>query len=94
MLAATFALFRPQRFAVAAGSERGVQSPARQSSMISRPRRRDDHVRPCIRMRAPSGPQFLHQLRFDAAGVLSSVPFLVLLAFGVAQSRHQLDLDR
>jgi ABC-type transport system involved in multi-copper enzyme maturation permease subunit len=82
LFTATFALFRPQRLHGGRKRARRADAPAAiidDQPILAAP----THVRPAFHARAVWA-QFLHQLRFDAAGVLRSVPFLVLLAFGVA----------
>lgn len=82
MMAATFRMFRPQRF-------RGGKRWLRRHAM----RAESGEAVSAVQRVAPNSAvvfkggtawsQLLHQLRFDAAGVLKSVPFLVLLAFAV-----------
>ncbi|WP_411850219.1 ABC transporter permease/M1 family aminopeptidase [Stenotrophomonas sp. LGBM10] len=82
MFAATFALFRTER----SGSGRrrwGRKAPPPVASGV----RPADVVVPRIHPTfgvATGWRQFLRQVRFDTAGVLRSVPFLVLLVLGMA----------
>lgn len=88
LFAATFALFRPQRFrggkqsrrraAVAALAPEAVAGKSVLTTAVSVSASRASFSASAV------WKQFLHYLRFDTAGVLRSVPFLVLLAFGVA----------
>ncbi|MGH8178970.1 MAG: ABC transporter permease/M1 family aminopeptidase [Steroidobacter sp.] len=83
MFAAAHALFRPQslrakqrwrrRRAPDPAAPAPSPEPARQLR-IAQPRTFDGAI---------AWRQFLHQLGFDAASVLKSIPFLVLLAFGL-----------
>ncbi|WP_298573629.1 M1 family aminopeptidase [uncultured Luteimonas sp.] len=85
LFAATFALFRTQR----TGTGRSLlrrktrvvkldDVPVQPTPVPSVPRVAPDFGR------GTALRQFLHQVRFDTAGVLRSVPFLVMLAFGLA----------
>ena len=84
LFAATFALFRTERSGTGAsfraqgqggGSGRDA---ARAGAVVAMPRITPEFS-PSTAWR-----QFLRQLRFDSVGVVRSVPFLVMLAFGVA----------
>ncbi|QOW18773.1 ABC transporter permease subunit [Lysobacter ciconiae] len=91
LVAATFALFKPQRTGTGKGwfagwsarrARRGATAPAaavtpRPSSMIA-PR-----VAPATGG-SVAWRQFLRQWRFDSIGVFKSVPFLIMLALAVA----------
>ncbi|HEY4367785.1 MAG TPA: M1 family aminopeptidase [Steroidobacteraceae bacterium] len=88
LLAATFALFRPQRFR--GGKQRrrdvamAIPEPAgNRAYMTESASSAQSHAGASFGGSVP-WRQLLHQLRFDTAGVLRGVPFLVLLAFGVA----------
>ena len=78
MIAAAFALFKPQRTGTGKGwlrrRNRPAASPPRAGAVAAAPR-----VRPPFDA-ATSRAQFLHGLRFDTVGVLRSVPFLIMLA--------------
>jgi ABC-2 type transport system permease protein len=83
LYAATFALFRTERSGT--GRRLGLKAKAGKSVAIAPapapgvvPR-----IEPVFSAVTP-WRQFLRQLRFDSVGVLRSVPFLVMLAFGVA----------
>jgi len=85
LLTATFALFRPQRFR--GGKQRKQQAkamplPAGTLDVVSAPKM-PQTVAPAVTA-STVWKKFLRQLRFDTAGVLRGVPFLVLLAFGIA----------
>lgn len=83
LFAATFALFRTER----SGTRRRVFGKRARALDIASPAPRAAvaAVRASPRFgRATARQQFLRQLRFDAAGVFRSVPFLVLLAFALA----------
>jgi ABC-type transport system involved in multi-copper enzyme maturation permease subunit len=85
LFAATFALFKTER----SGTGRRVGRKATTARIVA-----DAAVPPVPSVVVPrvapvfSGStawrQFLRQLRFDSVGVVRSVPFLVMLAFGVA----------
>ena len=89
LFAATLALFNPQRFRggrqrklARAQAKADIASPIAASPVAIR------EAAPAL-PRAPfasgtSWRQFLHQLGFDTGSVLKSVPFVVLLALGVA----------
>src|SRR5690606_21054239 len=85
LFVAAFALFRTER----TGTARGLfRRKARQQATTEGPQP-VPHVLSPVRVAPAFGPgtalrQFLHQVRFDTAGVLRSVPFLVMLAFGLA----------
>lgn len=87
LLIATFMLFRPQRFRAGKKRLRHAQPvipPAAAAIGFQ-----EKSAALAANQNASFGrrvvwAQFLHQLRFDAVGVLRSVPFVVLLAFGVA----------
>jgi ABC-type transport system involved in multi-copper enzyme maturation permease subunit len=84
VLGAAFALFRTERTGTGRGlfRRRGKAAPA--VADVAPPR-----VRPAVARVVPSfgrgtaWRQFLRQVRFDTSGVVRSVPFLVLLAFGM-----------
>lgn len=87
LFAATFALFKTQRSgtgprrwgrkAGATGQQSGVDR-ASKPAPLSAPK-----ATPAFTA-ATAGRQFLRQLRFDTVGVFKSVPFLVMLAFAMA----------
>ncbi|MGN7920241.1 ABC transporter permease/M1 family aminopeptidase [Lysobacter sp. 22409] len=81
-LAATaFALFKPQRTATGKGWFRRKKRSAPVATTPS------TVVAPRVQPAFGTGTavaQFLHALRFDTVGVLKSVPFLIMLAFAVA----------
>ncbi len=81
MLAAAFALFRTQRAGTGkarAGRRAGAEAPAATSARPAPPPRVSAEFAGGTTWR-----QFLRQWRFDTAGVFRSVPFLVMLAFGM-----------
>ncbi len=84
MLAATFALFRTRRAGTGAARPRGrvaagsTSSATVASGPVAAPRRSPEFGR------FTAWRQLLRQWRFDTAGVFRSVPFLVMLAFGMA----------
>lgn len=83
LFAATFALFRTER-AGTAKARRGkavanVAMDARRTTLSASAAR----VTPSFNA-ATAWHQFLRQLRFDTVGVFRSVPFLVMLLFGIA----------
>jgi ABC-2 type transport system permease protein len=82
MMTATFNLFQPQRFR---GGKRWLRRHALRTapSETELPSRKVAPNSAVVFKGGTAWSQLLHQLRFDAAGVLKSVPFLVLLAFGV-----------
>ncbi|QSX77940.1 ABC transporter permease/M1 family aminopeptidase [Agrilutibacter solisilvae] len=86
MLAATFALFKTERSGTSRrrGKRKAVSAPA----PASRSAERSASVvvpKPTPAFTAATAwQQFLRQVRFDTAGVLRSVPFLVMLVFGIA----------
>ena len=82
MMAAAHALFRPERprATTRARRVRDVSLPA----VGKGEERRGPRIGSIPRaQRTVAFRQFLHQLSFDAASVLRSIPFLVLLAFGL-----------
>jgi hypothetical protein len=92
MLVATHALFRPQRLrAKKRWWQRGATDDRTNAAAVepvpSAFVQNNAPVRNSAARRSFDGAaafwQFLHQLRFDAAGVMKSIPFLVLLAFGL-----------
>jgi len=84
MFAATFAVFKTQR----SGTSRrrfGRNTVATAAPVVAAPR--PQVVVPKLAPTFSAGAvwqQFLRQLRFDTLGVFRSVPFLVMLAFGIA----------
>ena len=87
LFVATFALFKTERSGT--GRRRWGRK-ANQEALAAA-----DHAAPPVAIAAAPRPapifttrtvwqQFLRQLRFDTVGVLRSVPFLVMLAFGIA----------
>jgi ABC-2 type transport system permease protein len=82
MMTATFNLFQPQRFR---GGKRWLRRYALRTapSATELPRQKVAPDSTVVFKRGTAWSQLLQQLRFDAVGVLRSVPFLVLLAFGV-----------
>ncbi|MCF7749704.1 ABC transporter permease subunit [Bacillus subtilis subsp. subtilis] len=82
MFAATFALFRTER--TGSGRKRWGRTPAAAAPTAARPTQLTvPRVRPTFGA-ATGWRQYLRQVRFDTAGVLRSVPFLVLLVLGLA----------
>ncbi|HRO27513.1 MAG TPA: M1 family aminopeptidase [Luteimonas sp.] len=84
LFAAAFALFRTERTGTGRGlfrrAAKAVPAPERAAmAPAAAPIRAVPEFRP-----ATARQQFLQQLRFDTRGVLRSVPFLVMLAFGLA----------
>ena len=85
LLGATFALFRTVR----SGTRRKLWRRSR-NGLVTRPFAAPAPVPVAVPRHSPvfgrhaTWQQFLHQLRFDTFGVFRSVPFLVLLAFGLA----------
>ena len=83
LFAATFAMFRTERSGTGKARRSKINAPA------IAPSHRPALVAASLRV-APSFTaatawrQFLRQLRFDTAGILRSVPFLVMLALGIA----------
>lgn len=87
LLIATFTLFRPQRFRAGKKRLRRAQAVIQPAATVVDSQ--EKNATQAASFQPSSGgsavwAQFLHQLSFDAAGVLRSVPFMVLLAFGVA----------
>ena len=81
MLAAAFKVFRPQRFRSGKRWLRRLRAAAPVEQVRGTPSRT---ITSAVTFgRGTVGRQLLHQLRFDAVGVLKGVPFLVLLAFAV-----------
>jgi len=83
LYAATFALFRTER----SGTGRRFGRKARAAKAVAMAQAPTPVVVPRIEpVFSATTPwrQFLRQLRFDSVGVVRSVPFLVMLAFGVA----------
>lgn len=84
LLAATFALFKTER----SGTARrrwGKRVPASAAASDARPAHARSLPRVEPRFTASTAwQQFLRQVRFDTVGVFRSVPFLVLLAFAIA----------
>src|SRR4249919_1383579 len=80
---ATFALFRTERSGT--GRRFGRKAKAAKAFAISQPPAPVvlPRIEPVFSAATP-WRQFLRQLRFDSVGVVRSVPFLVMLAFGVA----------
>ena len=82
LFAATFALFRTER----SGTGRRFGRKARVAKTVAPARIAPvvvPRIEPAFSAVTP-WRQFLRQLRFDSVGVVRSVPFLVMLAFGVA----------
>ena len=82
LFAATFALFRTER----SGTGRRFGRKARAAKTVASTRVAPvvvPRIEPAFSSATP-WRQFLRQLRFDSVGVVRSVPFLVMLAFGVA----------
>src|SRR6185503_7847229 len=83
VIAATHVLFKPQRKHARPSARRRMQARA-ESAVVSNV---SATLPTSAAARSFTGSanfsQFLHQLRFDASSVLKSIPFLVLLAFGV-----------
>ena len=83
MLAAAHVLFKPQRPRPKSSARAGSEQPQTAAAAPLH------EAASAVRVQAVEGTggiafwQFLHQLRFDAAHVLKSVPFLVLVAFGL-----------
>lgn len=87
LLIATFTLFRPQRFRAGKKRLRRAQPVIQPVATVIDAQAKG--AASAVNFKASFDRravwvQFLHQLRFDAAGVLRSVPFMVLLAFAVA----------
>ena len=84
MLVAAHLLFRTQRPAsrkrAARARERADPKPPAPRELVVASRAGRRAARSTA---APSFRQFLHQLRFDAASVLKSLPFLILLGLGL-----------
>ena len=87
LFAATFAVFRTTRTGTGRGLfRRGRKGPAMDAGL---PAAASVPAPSGVRVEPAFGPatawrQFLRQLRFDTRGVLRSVPFLVMLVFGLA----------
>lgn len=82
LFAATFALFRTERSG--SGRRRWGRKAAAPAPAASRPAQWGvPRIRPAFGA-ATGWQQYLRQVRFDTAGVLRSVPFLVLLVLGLA----------
>ncbi|MFL6591236.1 MAG: M1 family aminopeptidase [Luteimonas sp.] len=82
LFAATFGLFRTER----SGTGRRLGRKARVAkpiAIVHAPPATVPRVQPTFSAATP-WRQFLRQLRFDSLGVVRSVPFLVMLAFGIA----------
>jgi ABC-type transport system involved in multi-copper enzyme maturation permease subunit len=80
MIAAAFALFKPQRSGTGKawfGRRRKPVAAARRSVGVEAPRVRPSFGAATVRA------QFLQSLRLDTIGVLKSVPFLIMLAFAI-----------
>ena len=91
LFAATFALFNTQRSGTGArrwgrkAKAAGLQaSVAPESKTAAKPVASLAPKTPPVFTAATAWRQFLRQLRFDTVGVFKSVPFLVMLAFGMA----------
>lgn len=81
LFAGTFALFRPQRIR---SSKRWLRRAALRAEPPVTAARTVAIASHDIQFKRDTAfQQFLHQLRFDTASVLKSVPFLVLVAFGM-----------
>lgn len=88
MAAAAHALFRPQRPRPGASKKRALASEAASSGPLPREAGEGEGggisaARPLPARGAIAFRQFLKQLSFDASYVLKSIPFLVLVAFGL-----------
>lgn len=82
LFAATFALFRTERSG--SGRRRWGRKPAAPVAAATRPTQLIvPRIHPTFGA-ATGWRQYLRQVRFDTAGVLRSVPFLVLLVLGLA----------
>ena len=86
MIVAAHALFRPQRLRAKASRRKRKRTadPAESAALSATASRAiASPAMPRTFDAATRLGQFLRQLRFDAAGVVKSIPFIVLLAFGL-----------
>ncbi|KAF1055338.1 MAG: hypothetical protein GAK43_00131 [Stenotrophomonas maltophilia] len=84
LFAATFALFRTERNGSGSGRKRwGRRIATAPAAGVRPPQAVVPRVHPTFSS-ATGWQQYLRQVRFDTAGVLRSVPFIVLLVLGLA----------